>query len=114
MQGWNMWIVYKILLYSIFIVMINLKTKSYAISSVSGFWTWEDMKFKLSYIAKVPNPEKTRTDKDWNVRPQFDEVVKYQFVDLWDLWEKFKGKTKNEICQGLVWKTLSFNTILDL
>lgn len=94
--------------------MLNLKTKSYTISSVSAYWTWEDSKFKLSYIAKAPDPEKTRTDKDWNVRPQFVDVLKYQFVDISDLWEKFKGKDKNEICQVLQWKTISFNTVLDI
>lgn len=94
--------------------MLNLKDKKFTISTVDVYWVWENQKVKLSYIQKVPDPEKTRTDKDWNVRPQFNDVVKYYFVNVSDLGEKFKGKWKNEICQALQWKTISNTIILDI
>ena len=95
---------------------MKLKEKSFAISSVDVFWKWEDMKLKLFYIIKRPDPEKTWTDKDWNVRPQFENALKYEFINVKDFPElkNLAWKSKNEICQVLLWKTIVTSTILNL
>lgn len=94
--------------------MLNLKDKKFVISKVDVYGKWDDQNVKLSYIQSVPDPEKTRKDADWNVRPQFNDVVKFYFVKLSDFGEKFKGKSKDEICQVLKWKTISNTIILDI
>lgn len=94
--------------------MLNLKNKKFFISQVDVYWQWENQKVKLSYIQKVPDPEKTRTNDNWEVIPQFNPVVKWYFVKVSDLGEKFKGKSKDEICQVLQWKTISNSITLDI
>ena len=94
--------------------MLNLKNKKFFISQVDVYWQWENQKVKLSYIQKVPDSEKTRTNDNWEVIPQFNPVVKWYFVKVSDLGEKFKGKSKDEICQVLPWKTISNSITLDI
>jgi hypothetical protein len=94
--------------------MLNLKDKKFVVSMVNVYWQWEDQRVKLSYIQSIPDPERTRTDKEWNVRPQFNEVVKFYTIKVSDLGEKFKGKSKDEICQVLNWKTISNTITLDI
>ena len=94
--------------------MLNLNNKKFFISQVDVYWQWENQKVKLSYIQKVPDPEKTRTNDNWEVIPQFNPVVKWYFVKVSDLGEKFKGKSKDEICQVLQWKTISNSITLDI
>ena len=94
--------------------MLNLKNKKFFISQVDVYWQWENQKVKLSYIQKVPDPEKTRTNDNWEVIPQFNPVVKWYFVKVSELGEKFKGKSKDEICQVLQWKTISNSITLDI
>ena len=94
--------------------MLNLKNKKFFISQVDVYWQWENQKVKLSYIQKVPDPEKTRTNDNWEVIQQFNPVVKWYFVKVSDLGEKFKGKSKDEICQVLQWKTISNSITLDI
>lgn len=97
--------------------MLELKKKEKVIvsASIMSRATGEKV-VKINYVQSVPVQNQFWTDKDWKQHQQFQDVVKFEFVDFNDVAksEKFKGKSDTEICQELKGKSLCFGTFLNI
>lgn len=97
--------------------MIELKKKEKVITSASVMTKATGEKVvKINYVQAVPVQNQFRTDKEWKQHQQFQDVVKFEFVNFNDVSksEKFKWKSDQEICQELRGKSICFSTFLNL